>query len=151
MTTTPILRTATLCLISTIVSATQVIAATYALSNYTGDFKDRIVAAHGAASAGDTILIDQNFTVDRPFTVWKPGLIKGNSMAGGTNVYSQCVHVEDRAGNAYIKQNTMINEGNTGSDAVLVYSTDRFGHGTGALLTYQEKLAYAAGVQGSIA
>jgi hypothetical protein len=41
--------------------------------------------------------------------------------------------------------NTMNNEGDPGSDAVLVYSTDRFGHGTGALLTYQEKLAYAAG------
>lgn len=301
MTTTSILLRTTLCLTSVLISTTQLTAATYALSNYSGDFKDRIVAAHGEASAGDTILIDQNFTVDRPFTVWKPGLtidgmgntlthagtderilacmvsdttfkninfegairsifiknvnetlsnlrfenltvsgtefhgigiietnvdnvtitgctfndkpfgilfydcyqmtniyinnntfnggshqisldnaelgetqnhsnirienntfneatmfnvalantksglIKSNSMAGGTNAYSQCVHVEDRARNAYIKQNTMINEGDPGSDAVLVYSTDRFGHGTGALLTYQEKLAYAAG------
>ena len=75
----------------------------------------------------------------------KAGLIKSNSMAGGTNPYSQCVHIEDRARNAYIKLNTMNNEGDPGSDAVLVYSTDRFGHGTGALLTYWEKLEYAAG------
>lgn len=75
----------------------------------------------------------------------KAGLVKSNVMAGGTNSYSQCVHVEDRTRNAYIKMNTMINEGDPGSDAVLVYSTDRFGHGTGELLTYQEKLAYASG------
>lgn len=276
-------------------------AATYSLSNEVGDFKDRMIAAHTKAEAGDSILIDLDFTVDRPFTIWKPGLtidgmgstlthagtderilacnvsdttfkninfvgairslfiknvnatlsnlrfenltvsgtkfhgigfietnvdnvtitgctfndkpfgilffdcyqmtniqidnntfnggshqisldnaelgeiqnhsnirienntfgkasmfnvalantkaglIKSNSMAGGLNSYSQCVHVEDRARNAYIKMNTMNNEGATGSDAVLVYATDRFGHGTGALLTYQEKLAYAAG------
>ena len=276
-------------------------AATYALSNESGDFKDRMVSAHSKAVAGDTILIDMDFTVDRPFTVHKAGLtidgmgstlthagtderilacmvsdttfkninfvgairslkiqnanatlsnlrfenltisgtqfhgigfistnvdnvtitgctindkpfgilffdcyqmtniqidnntfnggshqisldnadlgetqnhssirienntfneatmfnvalantkaalIKSNTMAGGTNPYSQCVHVEDRARNTYIKLNTMNNEGDPGSDAVLVYSTDRFGHGTGALLTYQEKLAYAAG------
>lgn len=75
----------------------------------------------------------------------KAALVKSNTMAGGTSSYSQCVHVEDRTRNAYIKMNTMLNQGDPNSDAVLVYTTDRFGHGTGELLTYEEKLAYASG------
>ncbi|MEO0793871.1 MAG: hypothetical protein AAFX93_01840 [Verrucomicrobiota bacterium] len=77
----------------------------------------------------------------------KASLIKGNVMKGGTAGYTQCVHIEDRTRGAYIKENQMTNWGNgSGSgDAVIIYTTDRFGHGTGALLTPQQKRAYASG------
>jgi len=74
-------------------------------------------------------------------------LLVNNTMYGGSNSYSQCVHIEDRTANTYIKNNTMWNTGDgNASHAVLAYATDRSGRGRGDLLTVeQKKNEYAPG------
>ncbi len=64
------------------------------------------------------------------------------NIKGGTNAYSQCVHIEDRSRNILVKDCTLVN---TIDSALLIYSTDRFGHGTGARLTEAQKRNYGSG------
>lgn len=64
------------------------------------------------------------------------------NLKGGTNSYSQCVHIEDRSRNILIKNSTLVN---TKHAALLIYSTDRFGHGTGPALTLDQKRNYGSG------
>ncbi len=68
-------------------------------------------------------------------------LIVNNTMYGGSNAYSQCVHIEDRTANTYIKNNIMWNTGEgRASHAVLLYATDRSGRGQGDILTQEQKI-----------
>jgi len=69
-------------------------------------------------------------------------LVNNNVMNGGTEAYSQCLHIEDRTRNVIARNNTMRNDADV---AVLSYSTDRVGHGgDGRRLTDEELVAYGS-------
>lgn len=67
--------------------------------------------------------------------------IFNNIMDGGTDNYSQGLHIEDRTSNVSIIKNTIKCIKDV---AVLVYSTDKFGHGQGNQLTEQQKRDYGS-------
>jgi len=65
-------------------------------------------------------------------------LVDNNVMEGGTQAYSQCLHIEDRTRNVIARSNTMRNNADV---AVLSFTTDRVGHGgNGRRLTESERV-----------
>lgn len=65
-----------------------------------------------------------------------------NDFEGGIQAYSQPVHIEDHSKNIEVIGNRINNPNST---AILVYSTDKVGHGQGRAFTNEEKKAKGSG------
>ncbi|NIJ45500.1 polygalacturonase [Wenyingzhuangia heitensis] len=68
--------------------------------------------------------------------------IKNCVFEGGTGPYSQALHFEDRTKNVWVKNNKIKCMADV---AILLYATDKIGHGTGRRLTEEEKQASGSG------
>ncbi|MGY6647571.1 right-handed parallel beta-helix repeat-containing protein [Wenyingzhuangia sp. IMCC45574] len=64
------------------------------------------------------------------------------TLMGGTGPYSQGLHIEDRTQNVKVIKNTITCMADV---AILLYATDKIGHGTGRRLTEDEKIASGCG------
>ncbi len=99
------------------------------------------VGGVGALVSHKNIVIERSkFKVTKSFNIaianTRNVIVRNNSqLDGGTASYSQPVHIEDRSRNIFVSGNTMksIHMG------VLVYSSDRFGHGQGRTFSLTEK------------
>jgi len=100
--------------------------------------------ANGTLNHSNIRIVNNKFHKTQAFNIalanMASGFIAENNMYGGTNTYSQCVHIEDRTANTYIKRNNMWNTGGgNASHAVILYATDRSGRANGAVLTDAQK------------
>lgn len=64
------------------------------------------------------------------------------TLLGGTGPYSQALHIEDRTKNVHVVKNKITCMQDV---AILLYATDKIGHGTGRRLTEEEKIASGSG------
>lgn len=69
-------------------------------------------------------------------------IISNNTFLGGTGNYSQALHFEDRTKDVLVKNNTISCMADV---AILLYATDKIGHGTGRRLTEAEKIESGSG------
>ncbi|WP_010134521.1 right-handed parallel beta-helix repeat-containing protein [Ochrovirga pacifica] len=68
--------------------------------------------------------------------------IENSNFKGGTGSYAQALHFEDRTKNVLVKNNKIECMADV---AILLYATDKIGHGTGRKLTEEEKYASGSG------
>ncbi len=96
----------------------------------------------------ENIIIKENkFNLTKRFNialanVRNVSIMENKNMQGGTNSYSQPIHIEDRSSNITINGNTMKSK----DIGILLYGTDKFGHGGNSRpLTAAEKKSRGSG------